>query len=71
MKNSKWIELLEGNNTMYSASLLLYQITSRNAFIFISVKEKADWMNTMKDKDISYWKMFLKKNTLKFRRTNA
>lgn len=65
MESSKWIALLEGSNTMYSTSLLLYQITSKDAFIFISVKDKDDWMNTLKNKDINYWKNFLKKNKLK------
>lgn len=62
--NSIWITLLENEASSYVASMLLYQITLKDAFLYIAVKNEHDWEKLLKKDDMRYWIDFLRTNRI-------
>lgn len=56
-----WIQLLEDQNTDWSANLILYDIYEKDAAMLSRRDKKDRWRSFMKEEDISYWKEALSK----------
>jgi hypothetical protein len=58
---AEWIKLLLNDKSDWAANLTLYDLYHKDAILYNTViKSRADWVRVNKEKDISYWKTFLK-----------
>ena len=63
LKYGEWIRLLQNNQSDWAANLILYCLFEREAAIFNNGFKREDWVKTMKNEDIVYWKKFLSDST--------
>lgn len=62
-KYNQWMELLANPRTDWAANIVLYDLFKIDATEYIVIKNRADWIRTIKKRDTAFWKLNLKKRS--------
>ena len=61
LKRNDWLKLLADTTTDWAANLILYDRYQLDAILYyVIIKSRVDWILTIKQKDIRYWRKTLK-----------
>ena len=62
LSKQDWLKLLQDSKSDWAANLALYDVYLRDAILFNTVlKDKEVWKLSAKEKDVSYWNLYLKR----------